>query len=171
MAESFGVSLFQNTVKTSGGFLYGNKYKVMIGNNTDMNIILFACKIDIPSIDYAQTDIDIGGNIISTPMKYSKGDIIITFYNTGDELTKFRDYCDKNIFTHNNHSFGYYDDIVMDISVYEYNIKGEPRILHQFQKCMLKSISGLNYSYAESTEVQTFSISFSCKSSFVSKKS
>lgn len=162
------ISNFISAVNRSSGFLPGNRYRVVINKLNSANFSLFCSKVDLPGIDYVQADFDIGGKMLHTPSKVSLGDLQLTFYNTGKELKAFYQYCDNNVYNNNTHAVGYYDDVAMNISVYEYNRHGSLIITREYSKCIIKSISPLSLSYNESTEVQNFTIGFSCSNVKVS---
>lgn len=156
------INLFISEVNKSTGFLPGNRYKVIMNKLSSSNFTFFCSKVDLPGIDYAQVDFDIGGKMVHTPNKLSIGDLQLTFYNTGTELKSIYKYCDENIYIKNTHAIGYYDDIAIEITIYEYNRAGTLIITRVYEKCILKSISPLTLSYNESNEVQSFTIGFSC---------
>ena len=156
------ISNFISEVNKSSGFLLGNRYRVVINKLNSTNFSLFCSKVDLPGIDYVQADFDIGGKMLHTPSKVSLGDLQLTFYNTGKELKAFHQYCDNNVYNYNTHAVGYYDDIAMEILVYEYNRLGQLVVKREYSKCIIKSISSLSLSYNETTEVQSFTIGFSC---------
>lgn len=158
------INTFITAVNNSSGFLLGNRYQVTMSKLNGTNMSLFCSKVDLPSIDYVQVDLDIGGKLVHIPIKLSVGELQLTFYNTGAELKTIHNYCDTNIYIKNTHSIGYYDDIAMDIQVIEFNNKNDIVITRQFSKCILKSISPISLSYNEATEVQSFTIGFTCES-------
>lgn len=158
------INTFIKAVNNSTGFLLGNRYQVTMSKLNGINMSLFCSKVDLPSIDYAQVDLDIGGKLVHVPNKLSLGDLQLTFYNTGAELKAIHNYCDASIFIKNTHAIGYYDDIAMDIQVLEYNHKNNLIISRQYANCILKSISPITLSYNEATEVQSFTIGFTCES-------
>lgn len=162
------LSEFTSELSRSSGFLFGNRYRVSMNKINGNNFTLFCSKVDLPSIDYSLVDFDIGGKIVHTPNKFALGELQLTFYNTGRELKRFHEYCDSSLYIKNTHSIGYYDDIAMDITIFEYNIKNEIAITREFSKCILKSISPLTLSYNEATEVQSFTVGFTCTSMHVS---
>lgn len=154
---------FKSAVANTTGFLTGNRYKVTLSKLNSGNLSLFCNKVDLPSIDYTQVDLDIGGKLVHVPSKYALGDIQLTFYNTGPELLAIYNFCNANVYMP-NHAIGYYDDIAMDIQVVEYNTADTVILTRKFRSCILKSVSTISLAYAESTEVQQFTISFSCGS-------
>lgn len=158
------VNTFISVLKKSSGLLFGNRYKVTMSKLNNDTLSYFCSKVDLPSVDYVQVDLDIGGKLIHIPNKMSLGDLNLTFYNTGSELKKFYSFCDSNVYAKSTHSVGYYDDIAMDISVIEYNTANSVAATYTYQDCIIKSISSISLTYAEATEVQQFTIGFSCGS-------
>lgn len=162
------INTFISVLKKSSGFLFGNRYKVTMSKLNDESLSYFCSKVDLPSIDYVQVDLDIGGKLIHIPNKMSLGDLNLTFYNTGSELKRIHSFCDSNVYAKSTHAVGYYDDIAMDITVNEYNNANSIILTRTYQDCIIKSISPISLTYAEATEVQQFTIGFSCGSVTVS---
>lgn len=161
------INTFKSAVAGTTGFLLGNRYKVTLSKLNSGNMSLFCSKVDLPSVDYAQVDLDIGGKLIHIPNKMSLGDLQMTFYNTGTELKSVYNFCSGSIYM-SSHAIGYYDDIAMDIQILEYNIANSIVMTRNYSDCILKSISPISLAYAEATEVQQFTISFSCAGMTVS---
>ena len=162
------LSDFTAALSRTTGFLFGNRYRVVINKISGNTFDVFCSRVELPSLDYTPVDFDIGGKIVHTPNKLALGDLQLTFYNTGDEIKKFYEFCDSNIYIRNSHSIGYYDDTAMEITVYEYNFTNEAKVTRKFEKCILKSISPLTLSYNEATEVQSFTVGFTCAGMIVS---
>lgn len=162
------INTFLSVLKNSSGFLLSNRYKVTMSKLNDQSLSYFCSKIDLPSIDYAQVDLDIGGKLIHIPSKLSLGDLNLTFYNTGAELKRIHSFCDSNVYMKTSHAVGYYDDVAMDIMIIEYNAANSAVLTRQYQDCIIKSVSPISLAYAEATEVQQFTVGFSCGSVSVS---
>lgn len=158
------INTFISVLKNSSGFLFSNRYKVTMSKLNNESFSYFCSKVDLPSIDYVQVDLDIGGKLIHVPNKLSLGDLNLTFYNTGNELKRIHSFCDSNVYVKSTHAVGYYDDIAMDISIIEYNNANTAVLTRTYQDCIIKSVSAISLSYAEATEVQQFTVGFSCGS-------
>lgn len=156
------INTFLSVVNRTTGFLFSNRYRVTLNKLSGENISTFCSRVELPGIDFAQSDFDIGGKVVHTPNKVVMSDLQLTFYNTGAELKEFYQFCDNNIYMHNTHSIGYYDDIAMDIIINEYNNRDTLVMTRQYIKCILKSISPMTLDYSEATEIQKFSVTFSC---------
>lgn len=162
------INSFISALGSMGSLLTGNRYKVTMEKLQGENFVYLCNKVDLPSIDYTQVDLDVGGKVVHVPSKFSLGDLQMTFYNTGAELKKFHEFCDSKMFAYTSspatHAVGYYDEVCMNIQVAEYDIKNTQVVTHIFGKCILKSISQLSLSYAPVSDFQQFTISFSCSS-------
>ena len=155
------IDRFQQTVKKSGGFLFSNRYRIDITQLRGESYSAFANRVELPGIDFVQTDFDACGKILHTPSKFSIGDLQVTFFNSGKEyhgvLLLF-----SKIFNARTRAFGYFKDIVSNITVTQFSRTNEPVLQMTYLLCSLKSISGLALNYAEATEPQTFTVTFSC---------
>lgn len=143
------------------GFLRKNKYKVILTkmDSSESNLSLFASGVDIPALDYTTTDLDIGGHIIGVTNKWQPAEVTITFYNTGSEYLAINSYSDK-LYNQSNHAFGYYDDVVIDITIIELDQMGNPAQEIKYTKCILRGVGPLQLSYDESTSIETFTATF-----------
>lgn len=147
---------FKREVKS---FLYGNRYFVKMAKLDSTKLEMLACKVDLPQVDFNPVDADIGGQVIGIPYKYMPGELIITFYNTGDEYRRVKEYAFQ---TYNQESrcYKYFDDIKMDITITELDAKGDEVITHKYEDCIIRNISTVSLSYAESNQPEQFSVSF-----------
>lgn len=161
MATIGSLSTFLTTLNSSA-FLFSNRYQVTLSGISSTNLTTFCCKVDLPSVDYTQVDLDLGGRVVGVPSKMALGDLQLTFYNTGTELKAIHSFCDSKLYVSSTHSVGYYDDVKMDITVVEYDRANTTVLTRKFTSCILKSITPLTLSYAEATEIQQFTIVFSC---------
>lgn len=158
------INSFKSQLSSSCCLLLGNRYKVVMNKITGDNFIYYCNKVTLPSIEFTQLDLDTGGHVIHVPHKMTLGNLELTFFNTGAELTKFHQWCDQNMYIHDTHAIGYYDDVKMNIAVMEYNIANKLAISRTFTGCILTSISAVNLTYESASALQEFTIGFTCSS-------
>lgn len=156
------ITNFISQLKSSKPFLLGNRYKVVMSKMSGTNFVYYCNKVVLPSIEFTQLDIDVGGHTIHAPHKMSLGNLELTFFNTGTELKKFHEWCDTNMYVHKTHAIGYYDDVKMTIKVTEYNMANEVAMTRTYTGCILTSLSAVNLSYYQASAIQEFTVGFTC---------
>lgn len=141
-------------------FLHGNTYHVSFSKHiTDTNLELLAFKVDLPQHDFNPIDVDIAGQVIGIPYKYMPAELIINFFNTGNEYILLKNYCEM-IFDTTNRTYKYFEDVKIDITVTELDHTGHAIVEHKFQDAILRNLSTVSLAYGESTSPEQFSASF-----------
>lgn len=141
-------------------FLHGNTYHVSFSKHiTNSNLELLAFKVDLPQHDFNPIEVDIAGQVIGIPYKYMPAELIINFFNTGNEYVLLKNYC-ETIFDTSKRTYKYFEDVKIDIVVTELDHKGQPLLEHKFQDAVLRNLSTVSLAYGESTSPEQFSASF-----------
>lgn len=152
--------------------LFGNRYVAVFSGNdvfSNKNFGYMVNNITLPTYVYNAKQQYIGGiNTIVVNM-FEQGQLDMTVYNTGDEYNTIYKWGEKH-YNQKTRCYGYMNDIYAELRIYEYDRASNIVLTHIFEKCNLYTYGGLQLTYEESTQIETFQVSLQYRSYRLEKK-
>lgn len=145
--------------------LFGNRYiGVFSGNSVfNENLGYMMNSISLPTFTYNAKEQYIGGVNTTIVNLFQQGQLDITVYNTGVEYKSFYDWGELH-YNQTTKCYGYMEDIYAELSIYEFDRKADVVLQHQFHKCSLYTFGGIQLTYEEASQVETFQVSLQFRS-------
>lgn len=153
------VAAFKNRMRH---VLLNNRYVAEFGGSVFWTKYARYVRYMISAITLPQLAIDseptyVGGTTVMVPNGFQQGNLDITLYNTGPEL-KIMHMWLAETYNQSNRAYGYFDDVKCDLKVMQFATNGDLVQTMTFTDCTIYNLGGLNFNYAPTTEIQTFTV-------------
>lgn len=156
------------------GLLLGNKYLVSfnpvgskVQNVFQKNIGLLANSVNLPTHTYSTKQTYVGGSNIEVVNMYEQGQFDMTLYNSGAEYKTISLWGDAQ-YNQATRAYSFPNDTIVNIAVAEYSRTGNKVLTHNFEGCNLLNYGGIQLSYEEATQIETFSLTVAFRASSIS---
>lgn len=143
--------------------LFSNKYlglftKTYSTNPFPTNFGYMINSLTLPTFSYNAVQQYIGGVEIPVVNLFQQGQLDMTLYNTGKEYESVYKWGEEH-YNQYSKAYGYLNDIYATFKIFEYDRTGNKVITHTFDRCTLYTYGGLQLSYEDSSQVETFQLS------------
>ena len=136
--------------------LFANRYVGLFTPESIFgNIGYMMNSINFPTFSYNTRQQYIGGVMTNVTNLYEQGTVDLTIYNTGEEFHNIYTWGEMH-YNQKKRTYGYMNDIYAELKIYEYDRAANKVLEHRFHKCSLYTYGGIQLSYEEAQQVETF---------------
>lgn len=139
-----------------------NRTLINIFNSGTTNIGYLMNTFNAPSFAYNSKEQYIGGVMVPVTNMFEQGQVDMTLYNTGAEYETIYKWGELH-YNQRTRCYGYMDDIYAELTVYEFDRGANVVLEHKFSKCSIYQYGGLQLSFEEATQIETFQLSLKFK--------